>query len=328
MAPEAKPANPKPRLGRGLSSLIISSAPSPSDDQQYQPVPAPPTPEPPIAQTHHPSQPVLDIPTDQIGPNPYQPRKNFDPQDLADLAKSIASQGILQPLIVARADPSAERPYVLVAGERRLRAARLAGLAAVPCTVRAATTQQLLELALIENLQRADLNPVERATAYREYIDRFGLTQADAADHLSQARATVANYLRILDLQEPIREMLLGGSLSFGHAKALAALARPDRQLALARLAASRSLSVRQVEQLVARELAGATDAPSSPAPRPVRMKPAYLRDLEDQLSRTVGTKVTILPGRAKHTGRIVVEYYSLDDFDRIAKSLGVSIES
>ena len=318
----------KPRLGRGLSSLIPTpSAPqqaADADDHQYAPEPPPQphetAPTPPD-QSKHPG--ARDVPIDRICPNPHQPRREFDPTALAELTDSIRQQGVLQPLLVAPAD--ADGRFVLVAGERRLRAARDAGLSAVPCAVRAATAQQMLEWALIENIQRTDLNPIERAEAYRQYLDRFGLTQADAAERLGQARATVANYLRMLDLHSDVQQMVAEGRLSFGHARALAGLLNaPDRQLALAKRALNDGLSVRHVEKLVAQGAAPSAEPPA----RSRTTKPAYLRDVEERLTRAVGTKVSVQPGRRKHSGRITVEYYSLDDFDRIAAALGLGERS
>jgi len=267
------------------------------------------------------------IPVDQIASNPYQPRREFDSEQLAELAASIAEQGILQPLLIApKGDNPVDCPYVLIAGERRLRAAVQTGLDTVPCIVRDADARQLLEWALIENIQRADLNPIDRARAYRDYIDRFTLTQSEAAQRLGQPRTTVANYLRILDLSDEVQQLLLTSRLSFGHAKVLAALAgRPDRQLALAGKAAARNLSVRQLESLVAAEKAGDPDASSS---KRRTAKPPYILDLEQQLSHAVGTRVTIRTGRAKHTGGITIEFYSLDDFDRIVRALGAEVDS
>jgi ParB family chromosome partitioning protein len=179
----------------------------------------------------------------------------------------------------------------------------------------------MLEWALVENIHRTDLNPIERARAYRQYLDRFGLTQAHAAERLGQARATIANHLRVLDLHHDVRQLVADGKLSFGHARALAGLLdEPDRQLALAQRAVKQGLSVREVEKLVAD---GAS--PVRPASGESRAKPAYLRDVEERLTRAVGTKVSVQPGRRKHTGRITVEYYSLDDFDRIASALGLA---
>ena len=269
----------------------------------------------------------LEIPLDHIQPNPYQPRREFDEADLAELTQSISRHGVLQPLVVAEsADPAAERPYVLLVGERRLRASRQAGLAAVPCIVRSATPQQMLEWALVENIHRADLNPIERANAYREYMDRFDMTQADAAQRLGEPRATVANFLRLLDLPDEVQRLVGSPGLSFGHAKVLAALGSDaGRQISLARRCQKHQLSVRQLEALVAAERTGRKpDHPNGTG----RSRPAYLRDFEDQLTRAVGTRVLIRPGRAKNSGRIVVDYYNLDDFDRVVAALGARLDS
>ncbi len=327
MTSHAKPA--RPRLGRGLSSLIVNSAEE-DDDKAYQHV----TGLPPVG--HVPAvgevagkstDRLVDVPVDQIGPNPYQPRQAFNEDDLAALAESIQQQGVLQPLVLAPSTaPHPEHPYVLVAGERRLRAAKRLGRQAVPCVVREATPQQMLEWALVENLQRTDLNPIERAEAYRSYVDRFDLTHAQAAERLGQPRPTVTNYLRLLDLQLDVQAMIASGELSFGHAKVLAGLlAEPQRQLALARRAARDQLSVRELERLAAEPAAGAEEPPRR---RPAPEKPPYLRDIEEQLCQAVGTRVAVRPGRRKHTGRVVIDYYSLDDFDRIVAALGVALES
>jgi ParB family transcriptional regulator, chromosome partitioning protein len=308
-----KKSNKPRRLGRGLDSLIQSApaeldAPSP----EAQPV------------SHEP----LEIPLDDIAANPYQPRTEFDPQHLNELADSIRQEGILQPLIVTRSDNlpgTTSKAYILVAGERRLRAARQAGISAVPCILKQADERKLVEWAMIENIQREDLNPIERARGYKSYMDRFDLTQAQAAETLKQARATVANYLRLLDLPEETQKLIAENLLSTGHAKVLAGLSdNADRQVSLARRTVAEGLSVRKLEQLVTAK--PKDDEPSEPTSTKPAAKPAYVRDIEQQLTETIGTKVTILPGRAKHTGRIVVEYYSLDDFDRISNSLGLEV--
>jgi len=334
-----KHAHSKPRLGRGLSSLIPGHAEAiPADDQSYQHVTGLPPVAPPatsvapqVPQAAAPSQArPEEIRIDDITPNPYQPRRQFRPEELADLASSIAAQGILQPLIVAQTSGGAgavgEKPFVLIAGERRLRAARQAGLAAVPCIIRQASPQQMIEWALVENIQRADLNPLERAEAYKEYIDRFNLTQVQAGERLGQPRATVANYLRILDLHGDVKQLLTDGTLSFGHAKLLASLNNNlPRQLRLARKVAKTGLSVRQLEAL----LALSSGQPVGIVTGTARGggKPPYLRDLEDRLSQRLGTRVAIHPGRAKHSGKIAIDYYSLEDFDRIAAVLGLGAD-
>ena len=312
----------KPRLGRGLSSLIVNSAPPPPDGQYVAEDAAPAA-----VQPATPADQPREIPLDQIAPNPYQPRQQFSDQRIAELAESIRTQGVLQPLLVApTTETGSARPFVLIAGERRLRAASHAKLPAVPCLVRQATPQQMLEWAMIENIQREDLNPVEQARAYRDYMDRFNLTQAQVAERLGQPRGTVANYLRLLDLSDAVQQMLLADDLTFGHAKVLAGLAgHPARQLALARKAARKGLSVRQLEGMIAvAHPGGRPDKPHRSRPD----KPAYIQDLQDQLARQVGTKVTITPGRAKDTGKLIIDYYSLDDFDRIVAGLGVKLDS
>ena len=329
MSGSAKPK--RPRLGRGLSSLIINS--SASDEQGAyvsEPTAEPPSPEEkPSEFASSPENVVRQIPTRDISPNPYQPRREFDPQELNDLAESIRQQGILQPLIVAtRQGDGDSPPYVLIAGERRLRAARDVPLDTVPCIVRQATGRQMLEWALIENIQRTDLNPIERAEAYRSYIDRFQLTHAAAAERLGQARTTVSNYLRLLDLDGDIQAFVASGTLSFGHAKVIAGLiGQRDRQAALADRVIQEGLSVRRLEEL-ASESTDRTPAGAETPARAGRSVPPYIRDLEAQLSQAIGTRVSIRPGRAKNSGRVVVEYYSLDDFERIAGVLGAELES
>lgn len=318
----------KPRLGRGLSSLITASSPAEgADDADYQPVEA--------SQQDQPSkQPAAtatgahEIPVEEICPNPYQPRRDFRREELEELAGSIRQQGVLQPLIVARATSAdADAPYVLIAGERRLRAARQAELETVPCLVKEASKQQMMEWALVENIHREDLSPMERAHAYREYLDRFDVTQADAAERLGQARTTVANHLRLLDLHENVQQMIAEGKLSFGHAKVLAGLVgEPDTQCAMAKKAVSMQLSVRQLEGLVA-AAAARSNGEGKNKKQKGGNKPPHILDLQEQLTRCVGTRVEITPGRKKHSGRILIDYYSLDDFDRIAGGLGLQLE-
>ena len=312
--------NPKRRLGRGLSSLIddSSDAPASSDPTSTR------NPQPPAPQTGKPRE----IPISEIAPNPYQPRRTFDPTELAELAQSISLQGILQPLIVTDSKiidgvDNIEKPFVLIAGERRLRAAKQANLVTVPCVIREANQQQMIEWAVIENIQRADLNPIERGQAYRDYMDKFSVNQQEVSERLGQARGTVANYLRMLDLCDETKDMISSGQISFGHAKVLASLTETEnrsRQVKLARKVVSQGLSVRKLEELVSQEPREASQT------KPAAGKPAYVRDIEQQLTEVVGTRVVILPARAKNTGKIVVEYYSLDDFDRISGSLGLKI--
>jgi len=315
----------KPRLGRGLSGLVVNSSDDASQDSRYVPTSATPenpdTPAPSLGDRSSRAIPVTDIAL-----NPYQPRRNFAPDDLATLAESIRTRGILQPLVVSpTTDRDAERPYVLIAGERRLRAARQAGLDTVPCLIRTASPIQMLEWALVENIHRTDLDPIERAQAYHEYIERFDLTQAQAAEKLAQPRPTVANYLRLLDLCDHVQRLVIDRALSFGHAKVLAGLAGDEAsQREVAAKIVAESLSVRQTEQLVAAARSGLTPRAGAPKTRPATPRPAYLSDIEERLCQAVGTRVKVIPARRKDRGRIVVEYYSLDDFERIAAALGV----
>ena len=325
MARPSKSARAK-RLGRGLSSLIVNSSDT-ADDQHYQHVTGlPPVgrlgPETDPAGQPQPSSPQ-NILIEHIAPNPYQPRRDFPVVELAELADSIRTQGIIQPLIVSSSARSHDRPYTLIAGERRLRAATQAGLSEVPCVVRQATAEQMLEWAIIENIQREDLNPIDRAQAYRQYMDRFSLAGPEVGQRLGQPRTTTSNYLRLLDLPHPIQQMLSAGTLTFGHGKVLAGLAGdPGVQVSLARKTVKGSLSVRQLERLARTGRGGATGQTPSPPKAP------HIRDVQEQLARAIGTKVTVRQGRARNSGRIIIEYYNLDDFDRIASQLGLHLEA
>ena len=336
MANTSKPTKRKKRLGRGLSSLIINSADIASVEAINEEMPVTTALRTTYVGTTVPSHSIdsrstaqvaqveakgtpLSIPISKIKANPFQPRKEFSSDELSDLASSISAQGILQPLLVREpVSGENEGSYVLIAGERRLRAASQAGLDSVPCILRKATGREMLEWALIENIQREDLNPIEQGEAYRHYIDRFELTQVEAAEKLGIGRVTIANHLRLLELQSDVQEILRLGQITFGHGKVLAGLVgQPARQLILAKRVIRDGISVRQLENLV---VAGPiTEKPAAP----VKQKQAYVVDMEEQLTQSFGTRVSIKPGRSKNTGRVVVEYYSLDDFDRLTAALG-----
>ncbi len=317
----------RPRLGRGLSSLIRNSTALETNSPEYQPVSVDE-----VAGEHRPIQTaaggILVVPIKDIRPNPAQPRRKFDRQALLELSDSIRLHGLLQPVLIVRSpDGEGDFSYRLIAGERRLRAAEQAGLAEIPCIVRPASNREMLELSLIENIRRADLNPVERANAYRDLMDRFGLKSEEVAKRMGEARTTVANYLRILDLCDSAQSLVISDEISFGHAKVLAGLAgKPDIQARLAQRVADDRLSVRQLEALVKAAQKG--HPLTDDGKRTKVSRPAYLTDLEGQLAQAVGTKVSIRPGRAKNTGRIVIDYYGLDDFDKIVAALGAEIES
>ncbi|HEG43408.1 MAG TPA: ParB/RepB/Spo0J family partition protein [Phycisphaerales bacterium] len=250
-----------------------------------------------------------------LKPNPYQPRTSWDQDQLHDLADSVRSNGIIQPILVRRADTGFE----IIAGERRFRAAEMVGLSDVPAIVRDATDEQMLELAIIENIHRSDLNPIERAVAYQEFINTFSLTQAEAAQRLGEGRSVVANYLRLLDLPQEIKQMLIDKTLSMGHARAILALPTDDLRRKLANRAMAGRLNVRDVEQLVRTYLHG-REAKAEP-----KQKPANILDLEQRLRETLGTKVQINTGKNTHRGRIIIDYYSLDEFERLTEKMGLS---
>lgn len=323
----------RPRLGRGLSSLIRPSTDLDAPGQ-YAPVPTGDMPPPAPAPTGQPAAPagavtVRMIPTGDIAPNPHQPRRSFDDEALAELAESMRTHGVLQPVLVREASTAETgRPYELIAGERRLRAAQAAAVDDIPCLIRPSSPQDALELALVENIHRSDLNPIERAGAYRDLMDRFSLTQQDVAHRLGEPRATVANHLRLLDLCDYVQRAVASAALSFGHAKVLAGLAGAEAdQRRLAERVVRENLSVRKLELLVEAVREGKPPGRGGKEGQSAE-RPAYLGDVERQLSEAIGARVSIRPGRRKHAGRIVIEYHSLEDFDRVVEALGTRIDS
>jgi ParB family chromosome partitioning protein len=304
----------KPKhLGRGLASLL-----GPITSQQTMPNQVSSSSTmvanfPPDKELH---SSLKEISTEAIFPNPYQPRTVWDQRELEDLAESIKANGVIQPVIVRPTGSGFE----LIAGERRFRAAKLASLATIPALVRAATDEQMLELTLVENIHRADLNPIERAMAYKNYLSTFSLTQAEAAERLGENRSVIANYLRLLDLPDEIQRMLIEGQLTMGHARAILALPTDELRRKLANRALAGRLSVREVERLVRKYLAGTGQLKTPPSP-----KPAHIQDLESELSRQLGTKVVIETRKNGQRGKIIIDFYSVDEFDRITERLGLS---
>jgi ParB family chromosome partitioning protein len=250
---------------------------------------------------------VLELPIERIGPNPNQPRSSFDEAHLGELAASIAVHGIIQPVVVRAL---ADGGYQMIAGERRLRAARIAGLETVPAIVRESDDGETsLELALIENIQRENLNPIETALAYRELIDRFGLTHEAVARQVGKSRVAVSNSLRLLDLAPDTRQAIVEGRISEGHGRALAAITIPDLQHAVLNVVLERGLSVRQTEELVRRKR---EEQPS----RERRPLSPDLQDLEAQLRGVLATRVGIV--RTRRGGRLVIDFYSDEELDRL----------
>ncbi len=258
-----------------------------------------------------------EIPIDQIAPNPHQPRRRFDEEALAELAASIRVHGVLQPLILARADPTSPVPYYIVAGERRWRAAKMAGLTHVPAIVKDATRQQLVEWALVENVQRTDLNPLEAAAAYKSLIDGFGLTQAQVAERVGKSRAAVANTLRLLNLPPEAQAALLEGKISEGHGRALLALDDPDMQRRVLKHIIEKGLSVRETEALVRRIVQG-DKTEKKPPEKP--SLPPELQAVERAFRDVLGTKVDVRKG--KRGGQIVIHFYSDEELQAIYEAI------
>jgi ParB family transcriptional regulator, chromosome partitioning protein len=300
----------RPRLGRGLKSLIshpvavhsspVAAAPAPVDGDGER---------------------LLQIDLELIDPNPHQPRAAVEPSTLKELAASIKSSGVLQPVILR---PAADGRYQLVAGHRRTEAARLAGLTKIPALLKHGSTDaQQAEWALIENIQRQDLNPMERAKAYRAYVDTFNLTHHQAAERLGEDRTSISNFLRLLDLNQGVQDLVARGLLSAGHAKILAGVSDPARQDALANRVVAEGLSVRKLEELIAAppaQVDGQQATPVAAHTRTLVAKSAHVVELEQELSRKLGTKLRIFPSKKKNTGKIVIQYFSLDEFDRIVE--------
>ena len=275
----------KKALGKGLGALLPDSLPKilPIERETTQ-----------------------DVPLDRIVPNRYQPRQAFESGELAQLAESVKRNGVLQPVLVRR---KADGLFELIAGERRYRAARQAGLKSIPAVVRNSNDEQSMELALIENLQREDLNPMEEARAYHRLVTEFGLTQDTLAQRFGKDRSSVANSLRLLNLPNEIKELVESLKISMGHAKVLLGLSRPELQIKLAKRIIEGQLSVRQTEQLIASELRAGKSKP------PAKRLTAY-PDLEEKLRKRLGTKVTISKGRKG--GRIEIHYFEPVDLDRL----------
>ena len=261
---------------------------------------------------------VEELPIQHITPNRHQPRDHFDAEQLDELAESIRTHGILQPILVRETTGGMTGGYELIAGERRLRAAKLAGLTTIPAVVRSADGANQLELALIENLQRADLGPIEEADAYRELIERFGVSQEAVARRVGKSRVAVTNALRLLDLEPETRSALGEGRITEGHGRALAALTAPDAQRSALQHVLARQLSVRQTEELV-RRLRPDVSA------RRNEQRPSDLADLEGRLRTLLATRVAI--ARSRRGGRVVIDFYSDEELDRIHAIIAAGAE-
>lgn len=293
----------KKGLGRGIASLIpvkkeTASAPAAADEASVSSVGD--------------SRPFLLIPLADISPNPNQPRKFFDEEKINELANSIREKGILHPLLVTRRNGK----YELVSGERRFRAAALAGLKAVPAVIRETESSESLELAIIENVQREDLDPIEEGAAYQELMDRFSYTQEQVAEKVGKDRATVANMIRLLKLPTKAKQALQAGQISMGHARALLGVNEIEKQLYFVDRIAEEGWSVRELEMRVASKRVLKTGRKT----RELKALPPKFVGLLDQMRRRLGTQVRIVPSGEK--GKIIIEYYSEVDLDRIYQVL------
>jgi ParB family chromosome partitioning protein len=259
---------------------------------------------------------VLEIPLDQLSANPHQPRRSFEETSLKALADSLRTTGVIQP-VAARA--TEDGAYELIAGERRWRAAKLAGLTTIPAIIRTADPVLQAQMALIENIQREDLNPIDRASAYKALLDNLGLTQAELADRLGEDRTVIGHHLRLLDLAPPVQEMVLQGRLSLSHARMLAGVTYHAEQVRLAGLVVSQDLNVRNLERLI--NAPPGADEPVKPKPSPS----AHIADVEKSISRHLGLRVQLRTKPGKKQGTLVLHYASLDQFDELLNRLGIS---
>jgi ParB family chromosome partitioning protein len=272
----------KSGLGKGLDALL------PAAEEQFK------------------DSGIRQIPTDQIFPNPRQPRANFNAEELDELATSISEHGIIQPLIITAADTPGS--YILIAGERRLMAAKLIDMEAVPAIIREASDQELVELALIENVQRADLGPLETAEAYRQLTEDFSLSHEEIAARVGKSRTTVTNTLRLLNLPDEVKQALVAGKISEGHARALLSLPSTKAQVAVLDSIQKLNLNVRQTEELI-RKISGEKPKATAPAePNP------EIKALEEQLRQRLGTKVSL--NQKSKGGTLTIHYYSEEELD------------
>jgi ParB family chromosome partitioning protein len=285
----------KSRLGRGLDALLNSLPESQAA----------------VTQT--------EVQLDAIEHNPYQPRKRFDDDELSSLTESIRTHGVLQPLVVRQVDGH----FQLVAGERRLRAARSAGLASVPVRVVNFNDQQLVEAALVENIQRSDLNPIEKAQGFKDYLDRFKMTHDQLAARLGLGRPTITNLVALLDLHQEVQDMVRIGQLSTGHAKILKGVTNRDKQLAIAKEIVARGLSVHATEAHVKQAQQPQTEGgeAEAPSPRGSTQKTAHVEGVENELRQKLGLRVEIKV-KGKEKGQIVLGFESNDDFERLLEVL------
>ncbi|MDO4382961.1 MAG: ParB/RepB/Spo0J family partition protein [Eubacteriales bacterium] len=295
-------ASKKTGLGRGLDALFAASAPVLEEENNMTIEPTP------VKEEIDDSDRVVYIDINEIKPNPDQPRKHFDAARLEELANSIQENGVIQPLVVQKK----ENCYELVAGERRWRASRLAGLKKVPCLIREFDEKQNLIVAIIENMQREDLDPMEEANGIQQMIHKFGFTQEQVSESLGKSRAYIANSVRLLKLPEEIQKMIRSGKISATHGRTLLGIQDPRKRLMLAERIEKEGLSVRTVEE-IAKKLKGEQKEEKK---KEKKVKSAEILAVESDLRNVIGTKVSIVQG--KKSGKIELEYYSIDELNRL----------
>ena len=298
-------------LGRGLGALGLGKNVLAGTPKADTPVPAEETPAAASAVPENPTEISVEV----IAPNRFQPRREFDEAALEELRESIARHGILQPLSVRAVG---DGKYELIAGERRLRAARLAGRATVPVVVRTASDAEMAEMALIENIQREDLNPIEEARAYEQLLTKFRLSQEELARRVARSRSAIANSVRLLRLAEEVQAFIANGVLSMGQTRPLLALESKTLQREAAEYIQEHELSARGAEALVKRLLKDPNVLKKAAQPAKVRTPDIFVREAEERLTRSLGTKVRIQESREQGKGRLEISYFSADDLERL----------
>ncbi|SDE77382.1 ParB/RepB/Spo0J family partition protein [Sporomusa acidovorans] len=282
-------------LGRGLDALFNA---------------------PTNGQTAESNEPIKEISLQEIVPNQHQPRRDFDEEALAELAQSVKQHGIIQPVVVRKTLTG----YELVAGERRWRASQMAGLKQIPAVIREYTDAEMMEIALVENLQRQNLNVIEEAVAFRRLIEEFGLTQEEVSQRIGRSRSMIANIIRLLNLQPEVQEFVSRGTMTMGQARPLLALDSPEMQLEVANQIIEEDLSARDAEELVRRLVAKQPVKKAEAKPKEEEEDQFFMNEFEDRLKVILGTQVRIKPG--KYKSKIEIEYYSNEDLERIMEML------
>jgi ParB family chromosome partitioning protein len=329
-----KPA--RPALGRGLSALVSASAApaavAPQIPTELASQNAPSNLDTAQSTTYPQSSQPVDYPTNnlnllsisQLRANPKQPRQDFSDIEISELAESIKALGVLQPIMVRPLTPAPNVTYQIVAGERRFRAAIRAGLSQVPVIIKDLTDKETLEIAIVENVQRQGLNPIEEALGYQKLLDEFALTTQEVADRVGKDRATVANITRLLKLPQQVQDMLRDGRISVGHAKAILTVKEPNAQIGLANKIIAESLSVRTIESIVARDVV--LDSPKRETGVSARQtRASAFPDVEERLREVLGTKVTI--SKKRKGGSIELHFFSDEELDRLVQFLVASRE-